>query len=142
MPCCSFPSTAKRKCRGCSRTNWNCARRKNRSIRKDIVGKNVTFWVDFADSEHRFFNGFVNRFSYSGEGDRLQLYKAQVVPWLWFLTQNSNCRIFQDKKTTEIIEQVFSDRGFSDFQDKTEGQFEPRPTACSIAKPISILSRG
>ena len=43
-------------------------------------------------------------------------YKAEVVPWLWFLTQNANCRIFQKKTVKEILEQVFADRGFSDFE--------------------------
>ncbi len=93
---------------------------------KEIVGKRVTFWVDFVDGQHRFFDGFVQRFSYRGKGDRLHIYKAHVVPWAWFLTQNSNCRIFQDKKTTEIIAQVFEDHGFSDFENKTDGTYEPR----------------
>ena len=43
-------------------------------------------------------------------------YEAEVVPWLWFLSLFSDCRIFQNMTAQEIIEQVFSDRGFSDYR--------------------------
>jgi type VI secretion system secreted protein VgrG len=39
-----------------------------------------------------------------------------VAPWLWFLTQTANCRIFQEKTTLQIIEQIFNDFGFSDYE--------------------------
>lgn len=82
---------------------------------KDIVSKNVTFHVEFPGGEKRYFNGVVNRFSYSGTGDRLSMYRAEVVPWLWFLTRTSDCRIFQNKTAPEIIEQIFKDLGFTDY---------------------------
>jgi type VI secretion system secreted protein VgrG len=83
---------------------------------KKIVGKNVTFSVEFADGTPRYFNGFVSRFAYCGRNDRLSVYRAQVVPWLWFLTRKSDCRIFQDKSVPDIIKQIFSDAGFTDFE--------------------------
>ncbi|MBI4586172.1 MAG: type VI secretion system tip protein VgrG [Planctomycetes bacterium] len=83
---------------------------------KDIVGKNVTVAVRLPDDSQRFFNGYVSRFSYCGTDDRLSRYTAEVVPWLWFLTMTSDCRIFQKKKVPQIIEQIFSDLGFSDFE--------------------------
>ena len=89
---------------------------------KDIVGKNVTFWVEFQDGSPRYFNGVVQRFSYCGTGDRLSVYRAEVVPWLWFLTRTSDCRIFQDKTVPDIIKEVIQDAGFdSDLDIKLEG---------------------
>ncbi len=88
----------------------------------EIVGKNVTFWVNNADGSPRYFNGFISRFSGAGHGDRLHLYRAQVVPWLWFLTRKSDCRIFQNKTIPDIIKQVFSDLGFNDFQMELKGK--------------------
>ena len=84
---------------------------------EDIVGKNVTISIEQADEEKRYINGFVNRFV-AGDCDlegRRQ-YSATVVPWLWFLTQTADCRIFQEKKIPEIVEQIFQDLGFSDFK--------------------------
>jgi len=83
---------------------------------KQIVGKNVTFSVKSLDGSPRYFNGHVSRFSYAGRGDRLSLYRARVVPWLWFLTRKSDCRIFQDKSIPDIIKQIFGELGFSDFE--------------------------
>lgn len=83
---------------------------------KDIVGKNVTFAVKRIDDELRHFNGFVSRFAYVGRTDRLSLYSAKVVPWFWFLTRTADCRIFQNKDVKEIVEQIFSDLGFTHFE--------------------------
>ena len=83
---------------------------------KQIVGKNVSFSVEYPDGTPRYFNGFVSRFAYCGRGDRLSVYRAQVVPWLWFLTRKSDCRIFQEKSIPDIIKQIFSDLGFTDFE--------------------------
>jgi type VI secretion system secreted protein VgrG len=94
---------------------------------KDIVGKNVTFSVEFPDGSPRHFNGVVNRFAYCGKGDRLNMYRAEVVPWLWFLTRTADCRIFQNKSVPDIIKQVFGDLGFSDFSaGDIKGTHDPR----------------
>ena len=71
---------------------------------KDIVGKTVSFSVKLLDDTERCFNGFVNKFSYRGTGDRLSSYSAEVVPWLWFLTRTADCQIFQQKTIPEIID--------------------------------------
>jgi len=89
---------------------------------QDIVGKRVTFRVEMPDGGSRYFNGFVRRFAYCGKGDRLSIYRAEIVPWLWFLTKTSDCRIFQDKKIPEIVEQIFKDLGFSDFEINCKGE--------------------
>jgi type VI secretion system secreted protein VgrG len=90
----------------------------------DLVGKPVTFSVDLADGSPRFFNGFVKRFVYIG-GDELSSYRAEVVPWLWFLTKTNDCRIFQNKSIPDIIEQIFKDLGFTDYKLQLKGSFEP-----------------
>jgi type VI secretion system secreted protein VgrG len=42
-------------------------------------------------------------------------YRLSVGPWLRALQERSDIRIFQDQNALQIIEQVFSDAGFSDF---------------------------
>src|SRR5205823_7076580 len=74
---------------------------------KDIVGKRVTWHVQFKEDPPRYFDGFVNRFAAGGVGDRnVRSYRAEVVPWLWFLTRSADCRIFQNKSTPEIIQAI------------------------------------
>ena len=96
-------------------------------VAKDILGKNVTFSIALADDSPRHFNGFVCRFSAGDEDENGRRgYSAEVVPWLWFLTRNSDCRIFQKMAVPQIIEQVFKDRGFTDFQLKLSGKHPKR----------------
>ena len=49
-----------------------------------------------------------------------------MVPWFWFLNLFSDCRIFQNKSVPDIVEQVFQDRGFSDFESRLRARILPR----------------
>ncbi len=91
-----------------------------------IVGQNVTITTVLADDSERYFNGFVSRFAQGGSDHRFTYYRAQVVPWLWFLTRTADCRIFQNKTIPDIIIQIFKDLGFQDFKNLLQGSFEPR----------------
>jgi type VI secretion system secreted protein VgrG len=95
---------------------------------KQIVGKNVTFSMRRHDGSFRYFNGFVKRFSGGAltRVRRYRQYRAEVVPWLWFLTRTADCRIFQSKKVPDIIKQIFGDLGFSDFALQLRGSYSER----------------
>ena len=94
---------------------------------KDIVAKPVTFSVRLADESLRHFNGIVNRFVAGDEDENgRRSYRAEVVPWFWFLTRNADCRVFEEKSIQEIMEQIFSDRGFSDHKIKLSGTHPKR----------------
>ena len=92
----------------------------------DIVGQNVTISVTLSDQTLRYFNGFVSRFAQSGSDARFTHYQMEVVPWLWFLTRNANCRIFQNMSYPDIVQQVFTDAGFSDFKSSLTGSYDPQ----------------
>ncbi|MHC4742285.1 MAG: type VI secretion system Vgr family protein [Planctomycetota bacterium] len=90
---------------------------------EDIIGQNVTVRLELSKNATRYFNGYVSSFTQTpGRGGYAE-YKATVVPWLWFLTRTSDCRIFQDKTVPDIIKQIFRDRGFSDFEDSLTGSY-------------------
>ncbi len=91
-----------------------------------IVGQRVTIRVSLADGRERYFNGFVSRFVQSGNDERFTHYRAEMIPWLWFLTRTADCRIFQNKTIPDIIIQIFTDLGFKDFKNVLQGNFEPR----------------
>jgi type VI secretion system secreted protein VgrG len=46
-----------------------------------------------------------------------------MVPWLWFLTRTTDCRIFQEKTVPDIIKQVFGDLGFTDIEDRLSSSY-------------------
>jgi type VI secretion system secreted protein VgrG len=92
----------------------------------DLVGRLVTVRVDLSDGGMRYFNGYVNRFAQTGRLGRLSRYVATVVPWAWFLTRTADCRIFQEKSVPDIIQEVFDEHGFGEYDDSLTGSYDPR----------------
>jgi type VI secretion system secreted protein VgrG len=93
---------------------------------EDIIGKRVSIRVILGDEEERYFNGFISRFMQTGSDTGLANYRATMVPWLWFLTRTADCRIFQNKKIPNIIQQIFKEMGFTDVKTVLKGTYEPR----------------
>jgi type VI secretion system secreted protein VgrG len=93
---------------------------------QDIVGQNVTLRIFDASGAERHWNGFISRFSQGAHDRRFTTYRAQMVPWLWFLTRTADCRIFQNQKAPDIIQKIFSDLGFQDFELRLYGDFTER----------------
>lgn len=79
-----------------------------------IMGQRVSIGVELPDKSKRYFNGFINRFSQLPNYMGLARYQAEMVPWLWFLTRSSDCRIFRDKSVPEIVADVFERHKFKD----------------------------
>jgi hypothetical protein len=72
----------------------------------DILGQRVTVRLDLEGDKKRFFDGFVSRFAQAGTVGSQAAYRAQIVPWLWFLTRTSDCWIFQNKTVPDIVKQI------------------------------------
>ena len=85
------------------------------------LGLGSTIELKTQDNQKRYFNGVMAEARWSG-GRRIYIvYQLMLRPWLWLLKRTSDCRIFAKMTPIEIIKQVFSDRGFSDFRDATTG---------------------
>jgi type VI secretion system secreted protein VgrG len=83
-----------------------------------IVGQKVNIALQLpGGTQQRHLNGYVSRFTQGDTDDTpLTRYHAQVVPWLWFLTRQSDCRIFQNMTAPDILSAVFKLFSFSDFR--------------------------
>lgn len=91
-----------------------------------IIGQKVAISVSLANGSKRYFHGHVSRFAQTGKDPRFSHYHVEIVPWLWMLTRRADCRIFQNMTVPQIITKVFNDRGFGDFQNALQGDFEQR----------------
>ena len=93
----------------------------------EILGKDVDIRLTMSNGDDRYFNAYVSRFV---SGDRrnggYRSYQAELVPWFNLLSLYSDCKIFQALKADAIIEQVFNERGYSDFEIQVSGQLKPR----------------
>ncbi len=85
------------------------------------LGKGSTITFHTQDDKKRYFHGVTTEARWAGTEEDLYLYQLVLRPWLWLLTRTSDCKIFAQKTPIDIIKQVFSDRGFSDFRDATTG---------------------
>jgi len=98
---------------------------KNSITAKQLLKQPVTVSILSEDNKVRYFHGIVNRLSAGGREERFQHFHAEVVPWLWLLSQRSDCRIFQNKSVPEILKAVFDGAGFKDYKDNTKGDHIP-----------------
>ncbi|MBL4805922.1 MAG: type VI secretion system tip protein VgrG [Rhodobacteraceae bacterium] len=93
---------------------------------EDIVGQKMTLEVEDEKEKMRSWHGHCISCAYEGKFGSQALYRAEVRPWFWFLTLHADCKIFQEKSALEVIKDIFSERGFSDFQDKTSESYKKR----------------
>jgi type VI secretion system secreted protein VgrG len=91
-----------------------------------IVGKPVTITLSLGNDVEHNVNGIVGRFVQEETNLRLTRYFADIHPWLWLLTKTTDCRIFQNKSTPDIIEAIFSDLGFTDFRNDLKNAYDKR----------------
>ncbi len=84
-----------------------------------LLGKSVTVAVagrktapggtfEYTD-ELTHFNGIVTRLGVGGRGDDARAFELELAPWLWTLTQASDCCVYQNKDVKEIVSAVFDE---------------------------------
>jgi type VI secretion system secreted protein VgrG len=85
----------------------------------DLVGTSMSVRVALTNPGEgdvdgfRYWTGMCERFVQEDQDDNFAYFSAVLVPWFAFLNYNHNCRIFQDKNVTDIVQEVVSDYGYS-----------------------------
>lgn len=75
-----------------------------------LIGTPVSWTVKGDLHETRSFHGIVQGLSFGARiEDEYRAYRLDVVPWAWFLTQTTDCRIFQNKSARDIIKTVLEE---------------------------------
>ncbi|MDO8334621.1 MAG: type VI secretion system tip protein VgrG [Nitrosomonas sp.] len=84
----------------------------------NILGQKVTVTINLPEAQtgQRYFNGYINRFKQLPGIGRFARYQAEMVPWLWFLTRTTDCKIFQKEAVPDIVEKIFRQFNFQDFE--------------------------
>lgn len=91
---------------------------------KNIVGQKVSIKFQLPDGSPRYISGYISRFTQGETDDRMFThYHAQVVPWLWFLTRQADCRIFQKKAVPDIIKEIFAKFDFKDYKNNLKSTY-------------------
>ena len=90
----------------------------------DVVGKEALLTI-LSEEKDRYCRGVINIFMYTGSSGRFRLYQARVVPSLWLLSLEQDCRIFQDKSVEDIVKQVLQDAGIK--SDRFDFRLQNKP---------------
>ncbi|MGI6853619.1 type VI secretion system tip protein TssI/VgrG [Mesorhizobium sp. 1B3] len=78
------------------------------------------------ETDERWFTGYISEFRLTLIEEDLAYYQAVVRPWLWFLANTSDCRIFQNLNVVEIVEQIFDKYGTAKFEKRLQKSYPPR----------------
>lgn len=107
-----------------------------------LIGQPMTVKVQIGENSWRDFKGTCIEVEYLGFYQGFSLFTAQLRPWLWFLTQTSDNRIYQEQKVDEIIKKIFGDNGFSDHKFTLGGTYDMRPYSVQYRETdFDFLSR-
>jgi len=108
---------------------------------KSLLRSNATISLKLADGTERYFNAVFSSITQSiqsggqaaggeeDEGDsapKLAVYEAILVPKMWFLSLNSDCKIFQSMSVPDIVGKVLKDAAVSDYSFRTQGTYPVR----------------
>src|SRR4051812_23298870 len=86
----------------------------------EILGKPITLALRIKDQVRKF-SGIVGRMHTVQTSLRdYNLHIAELVPPAWLLSLNQRCKIFADKKATDVVSQVLKDGGVK-VKEKTAG---------------------
>jgi len=82
---------------------------------RSLMGKPITVWLQNQSEEHRRpLHGHLRRLTRLGGTQRgYRRWRAEMVPYLWFLSRNLDCRIYQDLSVPEILQSVFDEYGLT-----------------------------
>jgi type VI secretion system secreted protein VgrG len=93
---------------------------------EEIVGKNVDVSLDLGEGRRRGWNGLVTNLAEEPRLTRsLRQYVLTLRPDLWLLSQKSDCRIWQNKTSVEVVETLLSEHGLN--APDTGGVLSPPP---------------
>ena len=92
------------------------------------LGKSCTIKLKTYQGKTRLLDGILVQAQSIEKKENYFRYRLMLRPWFSLLRHQANCRIFLDKKVTEIIQDIFDKAGFSDYDfGKLTESYDPIP---------------
>ncbi len=89
-----------------------------------ILGEKCNVSYGLRGGGTRYFSGILVEAQSLGARDGLFVYRFVLKPWLWLLSQRSNCKIFHKKNAIDIIKEIFDREGKKDFDTRTSENYQ------------------
>ena len=98
---------------------------------RTLLGKPVTLWLrNESATVPRPLHGHIRHLTRRTVDIRgYRRWQAEVVPFMWFLTQSVDCRIFQNLTVPEIVRTVFDEHGLTNYELRLHDQY-PKNVFC------------
>jgi type VI secretion system secreted protein VgrG len=81
-------------------------------VQEDVVGQKATLVIN-SQSYERSISGIISRFEFSGMEREVAVYNIDLVPEVFQLSQQQDCRIFQNLAVDKILEKVMQSAGIN-----------------------------
>lgn len=94
----------------------------------ELLGQSFSLEIKVDELQTRYLNGDVISFSYIGQelgGRRLARYRAQVRPWLWYLSRNRDCKIYQNMTVVDILDEVLGSYPGYSYSKRLSASYSP-----------------
>jgi len=88
------------------------------------IGQSCTIKLNAFKGKERIYDGVLTEARWIGKKQDLFHYRLVLRPWLWLFGHKADSRIFLDKNVKDIIQDVFTKAGFSDFEFRTSGDYD------------------
>jgi type VI secretion system secreted protein VgrG len=88
------------------------------------IGQGCMVKLKTDDGKTRIYHGIMTEAQWIGYQNEFYRYRVVLRPWLWLLGHKADCRIFLDKNVKDIIQDVFSKAGFTDFEFRTTASYD------------------
>jgi type VI secretion system secreted protein VgrG len=73
-----------------------------------LIGTPATVHMKVMEDE-RYFHGHVTRAKHGPKRGRYETYTLTLQPWIWFMTQTRNSRVFQEKSVKDVLTELMKD---------------------------------
>ena len=98
-----------------------------------LIGKPVHLRAETDRGQgYRIWHGYVASFCRTGQtqlqhssDSQFSFYRMEIVPWLWFMLHHEDSRIFQNQSIPDIVETLFSEFGYSDYELQLHADYKP-----------------
>ncbi|MDP2086425.1 MAG: type VI secretion system tip protein TssI/VgrG, partial [Gemmobacter sp.] len=95
---------------------------------RGLLGQQVTLGYAEPGADLRQFHGLCVQAEYIGTHQGMARFVMEVRPRFWFLTRQADCKVFQGKTTSAIVQEVTQEDGFSSNLKLTlSASYDPRP---------------
>ncbi|MEZ5352923.1 MAG: type VI secretion system tip protein TssI/VgrG [Bryobacteraceae bacterium] len=90
-----------------------------------LIGAPVNIRIRVRGTKERLWNGIVRRVAHTSKDATFGYFTLDIVPKIWRLAHQTDCRIYQGKKVPEVVEEILGEFGITPFRFDLQKSYTP-----------------